>query len=147
MLHGFPGPHSFGGSRLPASHSAYFLAVQSADRATPGNQPQFDSTETPARRTRNRRGPRRRWRPCRSVARPVAGPDRDRAGVDIAVVDVPAFLAGVSRSAAAEFGHAPLKRDRGRQANRPCGMCGSRNVGRGGRLAIISPATKRLTSP
>src|SRR6266853_2186954 len=128
MLHGFPGSHSFGGSRLPASHSAYFLAVQSADRATPGNQPQFDSTETPARRTRNRRGTRRRWRPCRSVARPapipdrnrnatptdphheVAGPDRDRAGVDIAVVDVPAFLAGVSRSAAAEFGHAPLKR-------------------------------------
>ena len=25
----FPGSHSFGGSRFPASHKAYFLAVQS----------------------------------------------------------------------------------------------------------------------
>jgi len=39
-----------------------------------------------------------------------AAADRDRAGVDIAVVNVPAFLAGVSRSAAGELGHAPLKR-------------------------------------
>jgi len=50
----------------------------------------------------------------------VAGADRDRAGVQIPVVAVPAFLAGISRATAGEFGHAPLKRDRGRQANRPC---------------------------
>jgi hypothetical protein len=30
--------------------------------------------------------------------------------VHVAVIDVPAFLAGVSRSAAGEGGHAPLKR-------------------------------------
>src|SRR6266581_28220 len=40
----------------------------------------------------------------------VAGADRDRAGVHIAVVDVPAFLAGFSQSAAGELGHAALKR-------------------------------------
>jgi hypothetical protein len=34
----------------------------------------------------------------------------DRAGVDVAPIDVPAFLRGISRSAAGEFGHAPLKR-------------------------------------
>jgi hypothetical protein len=34
----------------------------------------------------------------------VAGADRDRTGVDIAVVDVPAFLAGISRSTAGELG-------------------------------------------
>jgi len=39
----------------------------------------------------------------------VAGADRDRAGVDIAVVDMPAFLAGVSRSAAGEGGHVASK--------------------------------------
>jgi hypothetical protein len=40
----------------------------------------------------------------------IARADRDRAGVHIPVVDVPAFLAGISRSAAGELGHAPLKR-------------------------------------
>src|SRR5713226_6892841 len=38
----------------------------------------------------------------------IAGADRDRAGVDIAVVDVPAFLAGFGRSAAGEGGHTPI---------------------------------------
>src|SRR6266478_1674709 len=38
----------------------------------------------------------------------IAGTDRDRPGVDIAVVDVPAFLAGFGRSAAGEFGHTPM---------------------------------------
>jgi hypothetical protein len=33
----------------------------------------------------------------------IAGADRDRAGLHIAVVDVPAFLAGVSRSATGEL--------------------------------------------
>jgi hypothetical protein len=42
---------------------------------------------------------------------------------DIITADVPAFLAGVGRSAAGEYGHAPLQRGRGRQANRPCGIC------------------------
>ena len=36
----------------------------------------------------------------------AARADRDRSDVDIAVVNVPAFLAGVSRSAAGELGHA-----------------------------------------
>ena len=35
----------------------------------------------------------------------VAGTDRDRAGVHIPVIDVPAFLGGVSRSTAGELGH------------------------------------------
>jgi hypothetical protein len=39
-----------------------------------------------------------------------AGSDRDRADLLVAVIDVPAFLAGVGRSAAGEGGHAPLKR-------------------------------------
>src|SRR5216683_651372 len=34
--------------------------------------------------------------------------DRDRARVHITVVDVPAFLMGISRSAAGEFGHTPM---------------------------------------
>ena len=38
----------------------------------------------------------------------IAGADRDRASVDIAVVDVPAFLGGISRSAAGELGHTPM---------------------------------------
>ena len=36
---------------------------------------------------------------------------RDRPDADIAVVDVPAFLAGIGRSATGEGGHAVLKRD------------------------------------
>jgi hypothetical protein len=36
-----------------------------------------------------------------------AGADRDRAGLHVAVIDVPALLAGVSRSAAGKSGHAP----------------------------------------
>jgi hypothetical protein len=39
----------------------------------------------------------------------IAGADRDRAGVDVAVVDVPAFLAGISRSAAGEFGQCAIE--------------------------------------
>jgi hypothetical protein len=46
----------------------------------------------------------------------IAGADRDRAGVDIAVIDVPAFLAGFGRSAAGELGHAALKRGLSRRA-------------------------------
>jgi hypothetical protein len=38
----------------------------------------------------------------------LAGADRDRARADVAPIDVPAFLGGVVRSAAGEFGHAPL---------------------------------------
>src|SRR6266851_1234375 len=40
----------------------------------------------------------------------AAAADRDRASLHIPIVDVPAFLGGVSRSAASEFGHAPSKR-------------------------------------
>src|ERR1700736_6068246 len=50
-----------------------------------------------------------------------AGADRDRADVDIAIVDMPAFLAGIRRSAAGERGHAPLKRNLISPANRPRG--------------------------
>jgi hypothetical protein len=41
----------------------------------------------------------------------IAAADRDRADAHVTIVDVPAFLAGISRSAAGEFGHAPLKRE------------------------------------
>jgi hypothetical protein len=37
--------------------------------------------------------------------------DRDHPGVHVAIVDVPAFLAGIGTSAAGEGGHAPLKSD------------------------------------
>jgi hypothetical protein len=82
-----------------------------------------------SRRLRNRRGPRRRLRrfhlvfarvrswietaiplPWIFIIR-IAAADRDRADAHVTIVDVPAFLAGVSRSAAGEFGHAPLKRE------------------------------------
>jgi hypothetical protein len=36
----------------------------------------------------------------------------NRAGVHIPVIDVPAILAGIGRSAAGESGHAPLRRGR-----------------------------------
>jgi hypothetical protein len=47
-----------------------------------------------------------------------AGAERERADVHVAVVDVPAFLAGVMVAAAGEGGHTPLKRDRTELANR-----------------------------
>src|SRR3977135_1136365 len=40
----------------------------------------------------------------------VAAADRDRAGEHVTIVDMPAFPAGVGRSAAGEFGHCPSKR-------------------------------------
>jgi hypothetical protein len=46
------------------------------------------------------------WRPLS-----FAAADRDRADAHVTVVDVPAFLAGIGRSAAGEFGHAALKRE------------------------------------
>jgi hypothetical protein len=58
-----------------------------------------------------------------------AGAERDRADMDIAVVDVPAFLAGVSRSATGELGHAALKR------------------GLSGRALISGPVVSRGTPP
>src|SRR5712664_907758 len=42
----------------------------------------------------------------------IADAPRDRPDADIAVVDVPAFLAGIGRPAAGEGGHAALKRGR-----------------------------------
>jgi hypothetical protein len=45
--------------------------------------------------------------------------------VDVTIVDVPAFLAGIGRSAAGEFGHAPLKRGPDACANRPMACLGS----------------------
>jgi hypothetical protein len=44
------------------------------------------------------------------------GANFDDAGVDIAPIDVPAFLRSVSRSTAGELGHLPLKRIRRRSA-------------------------------
>src|SRR5882724_13636929 len=35
----------------------------------------------------------------------VAAADRDRTGEHVTIVDVPAFLTGIGRSAAGEFGH------------------------------------------
>ena len=40
----------------------------------------------------------------------VAAADRDRPGVHVTIVDVPAFHTGIGRSAAGEFGHAASKR-------------------------------------
>src|SRR5450755_814521 len=98
------------------------------DRATPENRPRYGWTETPSMRLRNPRGLRRRCQPCRWSIHQAGCRDRsrtaiprarchagcrcarDRAGVNIAVVDVPAFLAGFSRSTAGELGHAPSKR-------------------------------------
>ncbi len=39
----------------------------------------------------------------------IASADCDRAGVDIAEIDVPAFLAGFSRSASGKGGHGHIK--------------------------------------
>jgi hypothetical protein len=118
-----------------------------ADRARPENLLRSGSTETPARRTQNRRGPLEggggavlllaRVRSRIETASPlprifimgIAGADRDRAGVDIAVIDVPAFLGGVSRSATGEIGHGPLKR------------------GLSGRALISGPVVFRGTPP
>jgi len=47
--------------------------------------------------------------PWVSVKR-VADASRDRPDANVTVVDVPAFLAGIGRSAAGESGHAALKR-------------------------------------
>ena len=75
------------------------------------------------------------------VRRCVPAAPRDRAGVNIAVVDVPAFLAGFGRSAAGEFGHAGIE-----ARSRAAGKSPLRNVWfpqcwTGGRLEVISPAT------
>src|SRR5216683_2689132 len=40
----------------------------------------------------------------------AAAADRDRAGMHVAVVDVPTLLGGISRAAAGKFGHVPSKR-------------------------------------
>jgi hypothetical protein len=44
---------------------------------------------------------------CTKTAR-NAGAERDRSDVDVAVVDVPAFFAGIRGSAAGEGGHASI---------------------------------------
>jgi hypothetical protein len=46
----------------------------------------------------------------------------DRAGVDIAIVDQPAFLADFQKATAAELGHALLKRGPKGESNRPIGL-------------------------
>jgi hypothetical protein len=48
-----------------------------------------------------------------------AGAKRDRAGVDIAPIDVPAFLAGFGRSAAGELGHGAIEARPEPAGNRP----------------------------
>jgi hypothetical protein len=49
--------------------------------------------------------------------RDYAGADLDRAHMHVTKIDVPAFLGRIGRSAAGEFGHAPLKRGLSRRAN------------------------------
>src|SRR6266849_8148174 len=51
----------------------------------------------------------------------AARADRDRSDVDIAVVNLPAFLAGIGRSAAGKLGHVPSKLTLWRPANSPTG--------------------------
>jgi len=48
-----------------------------------------------------------------------AGADFDRAGVDIAIINAPAFLRRIGITAAGEGGHAALKRGQRAAANRP----------------------------
>jgi hypothetical protein len=52
-----------------------------------------------------------------------AGADLDRAGVDVAPIDVPAFLRRIGIAAAGEGGHAALKRSQRVAANRPTDWC------------------------
>jgi hypothetical protein len=52
-----------------------------------------------------------------------AGTDLDRAGVDIATINVPAFLRRIGTTAAGEGGHAALKRSQRAAANRPTDWC------------------------
>ena len=48
-----------------------------------------------------------------------AGADRDLADAHVTVINVPAFLTGIGRAAAGEFGHATIKAHRGTAGNRP----------------------------
>jgi hypothetical protein len=52
-----------------------------------------------------------------------AGTDLDRAGADVAPIDVPAFLRRIGTTAAGEGGHAALKRSQRAAANRPPDWC------------------------
>jgi hypothetical protein len=52
-----------------------------------------------------------------------AGADLDRAGVNVAPIDVPAFLRRIGITAAGEGGHAALKRSQRAAANRPTDWC------------------------
>lgn len=99
-----------------------------ADGAKFENPPAFASQETAPTPPQSRHGLHRTWRRFRSRARlngsrvkpaiPTprilviwdAGADRDRADTHIAVIDVPAFLAGFRIAPAGEFGHPLYKR-------------------------------------
>ena len=124
-----------GGIRSPRSKRRYFSAVQSLPhRAIPESRPQFASIKTPSMPLRSRYGPGRTFRRCRSCTRGghcrdrirnsiprvsvkrVADASCDRADAHVTVIDVPAFFAGIGRSAAGESGHAPLKRGLGGSA-------------------------------
>ena len=115
-------------------------------------------------RGRRWRGSSRRWRPGGTLTRPrhgafimprpgietampfprilimgIAAADRDRAGVHIPVVDVPAFLAGFSRSTAGEFRHTPLKRGLS-----GCALISGPVIFRGGSLLAERPTRAAL---
>ena len=95
----------------------------------------FASPKKPSTRLRNRSGLLRSWRRfrpdvrlgvspdgnCNAIPRVfimrVAAADRDRTGEHVTIVDVPAFLTGIGRSAAGESGH-------------PSSNCGIEGVGK-----------------
>ena len=107
--------------RLAASH--IFERSNLAGHTTPERQPRFASPKKPSTRLRNRSGLRRSWRRFRPYVRLSVSPDRNRNAIPtgfrhagcrcgsrtyrehVIIVDVPAFLAGIGRSAAGEFGH------------------------------------------
>jgi hypothetical protein len=89
------------------------------------SRPPCDWRERPARLPRNRPAPGRSWPRCRTCSRRararieaaaplplisaerIARSNRDRADVDVAIIDKPVFLAGFDIAAAGEGGHSP----------------------------------------
>jgi len=145
--------------------STFHICARSsrADRAMPESQPGFGLPEIPPTRLRSRTGLVERgsgaalvftrMRPGIETAMPfprilimgIAAADRDRAGVHIPIVDVPAFLAGVSRSAAGELGHSPDHRSESTEREDHRELRARSRPGGGLLRALQSPIQPRYT--
>jgi hypothetical protein len=139
MLHGLPDSHSRGGTRCPASQSVYFRAVQSRS----SRHAKKSASVRFARKTRQAASKAvalpRRSRQCLTCSRRAAARIKsavpapglfgcriarakcDRSGVDIAPVDQPCLLVGVTVAAAGEGGHGPIEALIGR-TGKPLGI-------------------------